>query len=129
MCVTIFEEDGGRQRLPACWGMLTQPAPTSLCETRTAGIKCVAEMADFIVPGSRAISERRQQLIMTENNQRTSTGSRSRACCHYCGMSVNLGSEDAVMDAPGGGSPDHKSGVEVWHRRCFDDFLDEGEET
>lgn len=77
----------------------------------------------------RAISERRRQLTMNENTQRTSARNRSRNCCHYCGMSVNLEQEDTVMDALGGGSPQHKSGIQVWHRRCFDDFLDEGEET
>lgn len=127
--VGIVDKYRGRQRQPAGWGVLTRPVPTLLCETATAGNRCIAEMAHSIATGRQTISERRQQLIMNENNQRTSTGDRSRACCHYCGMSVNLGSEDAVMDAPGGSSPDHKSGVEVWHRRCFDDFLDEGEET
>ncbi|WP_455371160.1 hypothetical protein [Petrachloros mirabilis] len=48
--------------------------------------------------------------------------------CMYCGQSVNLEHDNAVTESREQPSS-RRNPVQVWHRGCFDDFLDQGEET
>ena len=65
---------------------------------------------------------------MPENSHRGRVSDRSRPACMYCGNSVNLEGEDAVTDSRGQTSSSDTT-VQVWHRRCFEEYLDQGEET
>lgn len=48
--------------------------------------------------------------------------------CEYCGRSASLDDKDVVVDTVAGTASDVPL-IHVWHHRCFDTYLDEGEET
>lgn len=66
---------------------------------------------------------------MMKHEEFPATGNkRTNQSCMYCGKSVNLERDDAVTESRGA-LTSRRHAVQVWHRGCFDDFLDQGEET
>ncbi|WP_121989549.1 hypothetical protein [Nitrospira lenta] len=48
--------------------------------------------------------------------------------CAFCGEPANLHDADVIVEMHGPhAAPDHSK--DIWHRSCFEDFLDQGEET
>ncbi|MBX3318922.1 MAG: hypothetical protein KF876_15400 [Nitrospira sp.] len=47
--------------------------------------------------------------------------------CQGCGETVDLQHDSALVETPSVPSPSDKN-VLVWHQRCYDSFLEEGEE-
>jgi hypothetical protein len=48
--------------------------------------------------------------------------------CHSCGYPVDLTRDDALVESAAN-AQNELDGETVWHQVCFDDFLDQGEET
>jgi hypothetical protein len=48
--------------------------------------------------------------------------------CHSCGHPVDLMRDDVLVESADITRND-RDGEMVWHQVCFDDFLDQGEET
>lgn len=65
---------------------------------------------------------------MTREEFPNSGEKRRNQSCMYCGKSVNLERDDAVTESRSAPTS-RRTAVQVWHRGCFDDFLEQGEET
>jgi len=65
---------------------------------------------------------------MNDNGHKEQIQDLLQVSCMFCGMSVNLESKDVIVETHGN-LFSHGERHQVWHRRCFEDYLDEGEET
>lgn len=48
--------------------------------------------------------------------------------CYGCGKPIDLVHEDTLVEMIGGRWP-HAADIVRWHQDCFNQYLDEGEET
>ncbi len=67
------------------------------------------------------------------NTRRANTGrapiqSLPLILCAFCGGPADPQSSEAIVETHGRRIPDDHI-TQIWHRSCFDEFLDQGEET
>jgi len=65
---------------------------------------------------------------MNDNGHKEQIQDLLQVSCMFCGVSANLESKDVIVETHGN-LFSHGEILQVWHRRCFEDYLDEGEET
>lgn len=65
---------------------------------------------------------------MNDNGERKAPHNRSQLPCMYCGLPSDLDCNDVVLELLPT-LPLRDAVSQVWHRYCYDDVLDEGEET
>lgn len=65
---------------------------------------------------------------MNDHDERKPSRHRSQLPCMYCGLPADLDCRDVVLEhLPN--LPPQGAISQAWHRHCYNDFLDEGEET
>ena len=62
-----------------------------------------------------------------QDNQQSVMQARTHSPCRSCGKPVPLQDQSAFIE-PNEESKRAESGQHVWHRECFDAYLEEGEE-
>lgn len=65
---------------------------------------------------------------LPDNTRRDHRHNLSPVPCAFCGEPADLRRTDVIVEAHGQHTS-HTRINEIWHRSCFDDFLDQGEET
>jgi hypothetical protein len=65
---------------------------------------------------------------MHDNGEKNPHRSRSQLPCIFCGLVADLDHDDLIVELRGNPSS-YDAMPQVWHRRCYNDFLDQGEET
>ena len=65
---------------------------------------------------------------MSNNGHAAPLESLSDILCTGCGLPANRDSDHVVMEVTKGWTPQDAVCL-VWHRRCYDEFLDHGEES
>jgi len=66
--------------------------------------------------------------MINQNGHRTFVQTPPHLTCYGCGKPIDLEHEDTLVEVVDGRwSPDRN--MIRWHQNCFDQYLDEGEET
>lgn len=66
-------------------------------------------------------------MAMKNNGSRTPARVSQRQGCHACGKIVNLQHDNVLVELPDDASSPKKEAI-VWHKDCYNQFLDDGEE-
>jgi len=65
---------------------------------------------------------------MSHNGRKTLGQVPTEPACHSCGKTVNLQRDNVLVELTDDPWSYNKSTI-VWHQDCYDQFLDEGEES
>lgn len=66
--------------------------------------------------------------LMMNRNESRELAQNPPPACHGCGRPVNLENKNTLVETTERLWSHNKDGI-VWHQDCFNNFLDEGEET